>query len=322
MSICSSMWLLFGQTSFNLAFCCYLHHYFSNWASVPGRRFSNPPTSQSPIVGGKAIGHNKMNNSKNLKNLLDKYFENYFVEQVEGGSTMAELFRITTVKDTKSFIFKKQVYQNENTNLKDDYQNYLWLEGKVPVPKVIFYEQSGDFEFLCLTELQGRTLEYYFDKIDDKEIITNYAKSLKWLHSLRIDKSAMTQSIDLKIQRAKFNLDSGLVDISQLQPENQICSPNELFAKLLSIKPTSNELVFTHGDYCFDNIIFDDNNLSGFIDIGNGGIADKYQDIALAVRSIQNDFRPDMIDIFYKVYGLDKPNNSKIEFYTLLDEFF
>ena len=49
MNICSSLLHLFGQTSFNLAFCSYLHHQFFNWASVPGGRFSNSPTSQSPV---------------------------------------------------------------------------------------------------------------------------------------------------------------------------------------------------------------------------------------------------------------------------------
>jgi hypothetical protein len=49
MSICNSMWHLFGQKSFNLAFCCYLQQQFFNWASVPGGRFSNSPTSQSPV---------------------------------------------------------------------------------------------------------------------------------------------------------------------------------------------------------------------------------------------------------------------------------
>jgi hypothetical protein len=37
-----------GRTFFNLAFCCYLHHQFFNRASVPGGRFSNPPTTPSP----------------------------------------------------------------------------------------------------------------------------------------------------------------------------------------------------------------------------------------------------------------------------------
>ena len=37
-----------GLTESYLAFCCYLHHQFFNWASVPGGRFSNPPTTPSP----------------------------------------------------------------------------------------------------------------------------------------------------------------------------------------------------------------------------------------------------------------------------------
>jgi hypothetical protein len=43
--------LRFGQKFFNVAFCSYLHHQYFNWAAVPGRRISNSPTSQSPIVG-------------------------------------------------------------------------------------------------------------------------------------------------------------------------------------------------------------------------------------------------------------------------------
>jgi hypothetical protein len=50
------MWHLFGQTIFNWAFCCYLHHQFFNWASVPGGRFSNSPTSQSPVRYTKEWG--------------------------------------------------------------------------------------------------------------------------------------------------------------------------------------------------------------------------------------------------------------------------
>jgi hypothetical protein len=40
---------LFGQTTFNLTFCCHLHHLFFNCALFPGGRFSNSPTSQSPV---------------------------------------------------------------------------------------------------------------------------------------------------------------------------------------------------------------------------------------------------------------------------------
>ena len=41
--------ILLGQMSFNLAFCCYIQINFFYWASVPGGRFSNPPTTPSPV---------------------------------------------------------------------------------------------------------------------------------------------------------------------------------------------------------------------------------------------------------------------------------
>jgi hypothetical protein len=47
-----AIWLRFGQKFFNVAFCSYLHLQHFNWAAVPGGRFSNSPTSQSPIVSG------------------------------------------------------------------------------------------------------------------------------------------------------------------------------------------------------------------------------------------------------------------------------
>jgi aminoglycoside phosphotransferase len=262
-----------------------------------------------------------MNISNDLRNLLDHYFGNYIINPISGGSTKAALLRIT-INSSNHFILKQQVYNKHNVTLKNDYQNYLWLEGKIPVPKIIFYERLGNFEFLCLTELQGKTLEYYFDKIEAEKIIKQYAQSLKILHSLEIDKTALVQDLDLKILKAKFNLEHGLVPFSELQPENQAYSPNELFEKLLSVKPPDYELVFTHGDYCFDNLLFENDHLSGFIDMGNGGIADKYQDIALAVRNIYDNFSPEMVDLFYSAYGLDQPNQNKLTFYRLLDEFF
>lgn len=71
-----------------------------------------------------------------------------------------------------------------------------------------------------------------------------------------------------------------------------------------------------------DNLIYNEGKLSGFVDLGNGGVADKYQDLALAVRSILDNFTLDHVELFYRVYGLRNIDKSKLEFYTLLDEFF
>jgi hypothetical protein len=50
--------------SFSIIFCTLFVHLFFNWAAVPGGRFSNPPTSQSPIVVRQAILKLKPYNDK------------------------------------------------------------------------------------------------------------------------------------------------------------------------------------------------------------------------------------------------------------------
>jgi aminoglycoside phosphotransferase len=81
-------------------------------------------------------------------------------------------------------------------------------------------------------------------------------------------------------------------------------------------------LIFTHGDYCLPNIIIHEGKLNGFIDWGRAGIADKYQDIALVVRSIIRNFGKKYTNMFLDEYGLVQFDRARIEYYQLLDEFF
>ena len=55
-----------GKTFFNLAFCCYFHFWYFNWALVRSRRFSNPPITFSTIDSGHCTATlNGQNNNKN-----------------------------------------------------------------------------------------------------------------------------------------------------------------------------------------------------------------------------------------------------------------
>ncbi len=257
-----------------------------------------------------------MNIPKNLKEYLGGHFGSYFTTPLSAGETDAQLFSIK-VESNVSYILKYQ-----KSSLKNDYLNYTWLQGKVPVPKVLFYEQFNGYEAMCMTALKGFPLSHYIGNVEDTEVVRLYAKALKQLHNLAIDKYALYQDLTSRLLQARYNMENSLVDISQLQPENQGIGLDKLFEKLMAMRPTANEQVFTHGDYCFDNLIFDGEHFSGFIDLDKGGVADKYQDISLAVRNIKDYLDESLLDLFFAEYGLSEIKQGKITFYTLLDEFF
>jgi aminoglycoside phosphotransferase len=94
-----------------------------------------------------------------------------------------------------------------------------------------------------------------------------------------------------------------------------------LFDELLATQPVETNLVFTHGDFCLPNVILKNGNVTGFVDWGNAGVADPYQDIALLTRSVSYNFGEDAVKKVFEIYGV-KPNWKKIHFYQLLDEFF
>lgn len=117
-------------------------------------------------------------------------------------------------------------------------------------------------------------------------------------------------------------MDHGFVRHDDFEACYQGLRPEDLFRKMTSAVPIYQELVSTHGDYCFDNILVDEGKLSGLIDMDRGGIADKYQDIALAVRSIEHELGKKHLDLFFYQYELERVDQEKIEFYLMLDEFF
>lgn len=87
--------------------------------------------------------------------------------------------------------------------------------------------------------------------------------------------------------------------------------------------------MLSHGDYCLPNIFVKNHRVSGFIDLGRCGKADKYQDIALCYRSLKHNFGgkfgtvPIKYDCkeFFEILDI-RPDWDKIRYYILLDELF
>jgi aminoglycoside phosphotransferase len=101
----------------------------------------------------------------------------------------------------------------------------------------------------------------------------------------------------------------------------------QLYAELLATPTSAEDRVFTHGDFCLPNVLLVSDGagglrVSGFVDCGNAGIADRYQDLALCARSIAHNFGQEWVAKLFARCGLDRADESKLAYYQLLDEFF
>lgn len=254
---------------------------------------------------------------KKIKQIINKYFTNVQITELHKGNTNANLYQLTTA-DEGVFLLK-----NQKDCLDSYYKNLQWLQHKIAVPSVHFYEQYLNEHYLCTEFINGYTLEDLLASWNPEKIIITYALVLKQLHALPLNDLALVVDLENRLNTAKQRMMDKAIDLNELQPAYIGVDIEELFFQLQALKPTQFDYVFTHGDYCFDNIIMQKNGIAALIDVGNGGKADRYLDIALAVRSIKNEWQDEkLVSLFYNTYGLKEIDEQKLAFYTLLDEFF
>jgi len=198
----------------------------------------------------------------------------------------------------------------------------LWLQGKLPVPEVVHYEQSGTHEVLIMTEIVGRNASDRCYEANVPQLMKLLAKGLRMIHSVPTASCPFDQSLAVKMKEAHCRVENGQVNEDDFDDIRLGKKAAEVYLELTDKRPVAEELVFAHGDYCLPNIILHAGEVGGFIDWGRGGIADRYQDLALAARSIEYNFGKKHVPLFLREYGEGEPDRSRIEFYQLLDEFY
>lgn len=227
-------------------------------------------------------------------------------------------------------VLKVEKYSKDN---EETAKMMKWLEGKLPVPKVICYEKNSEFQYLLMSKIKGKMScnKYYMER--PKELIKILASALKMLWSVDISNCPRNCDIDVKLKEANLRVQNNLVDIERVDPktfkEGRFSSPTSLLNWLVDNKPKK-ELVLSHGDFCLPNIFINNDKISGFIDLGRIGIGDKWNDIALCYRSLKwnaqgryggNGYPKLNPDMLFDALEIE-PNYEKIEYYTLLDELF
>ena len=168
---------------------------------------------------------------------------------------------------------------------------------------------------------------------DPMHLIDLLCEGLQMLWDTDVSDCPCDASLDQHLSAAEYRVKNGLVDMDDAEPdtfgETGFKNPEELLAWLKDNRPAE-DIVLSHGDYCLPNVFADEKGISGFIDLGRAGYADRYRDIAICYRSLTSNLRGsygghppvefDADELFRKL-GIT-PDWEKIRYYILLDELF
>ncbi|MDQ3802202.1 MAG: aminoglycoside 3'-phosphotransferase [Acidobacteriota bacterium] len=246
----------------------------------------------------------------------------YHWRQIHVGQSIARIFRLDA-ENKDSLYLKIAARRNPAHSLWREKTKLDWLRNWLPVPKVLSFASDEEIDYLLLSAIGGVDASDDSLKTDVPRVIAELVGGLKMIHALPVENCPFDERIERKIRLAEKMTKDNLVDEDDFDEQRRGRSAESLFRELIENKPTAGEdLVFTHGDYCVPNVILENGKLAGFVDWGNAGVADRYQDIALLTRSVIYNFGKEYEKSVFEAYGIRQPDWKKIHFYRLLDEFF
>lgn len=241
------------------------------------------------------------------------------------------------MSDATVFFYGDKILKMQecSAEAENEYRMMRYLYGKLPVPKVYAYEKADGKTYLLMSKCGGR-MACDAEYMQDPAVLCRLlAEGLKKLWSVDITDCPSDMRLIHKLKQAEYNIQNGLVDLDNVEPdtfgEGGFRDPAELLGWLYDHMPEE-EPVLSHGDYCLPNVFGVGDRVSGYIDLGRTGIADKWCDIALCYRSLSHNYsgaygytaKPsagyDELLLFREL-GIE-PDQEKLRYYILLDELF
>ena len=211
-------------------------------------------------------------------------------------------------------------YLKTATNLGTERDRLRWLEGRLPVPRVVAYAQGRGQDFVLLTEMPGAPADCSVWRRDARRLVGLLAEGVHAVHSVPTMDCPFDASVDRLLDAAERAVRLGLVDQTSFSSAYRRITPHDLFKILLRLRPRTDRVVFTHGDCCLPNILIRPGLPAGFVDLGMAGLGDPHRDLALVAVSIRRNLGGRWVENFLRAYGLE-PDQAKMEFYAILSEF-
>lgn len=174
--------------------------------------------------------------------------------------------------------------------------------------QVLDYIES-ERDWLLTAALAGEDCAHESYLAEPKRLCDTLARELRKLHETDYTGCPVMNRTAEYLAAAQANYRTGNYDKTAFPDSFGYRSAHDAYAVLMREQDALKSRVLLHGDYCLPNIILDDWKLSGFIDVGCGGVDDRHIDLFWGIWTLQFNLKTDQYrDRFLDAYGRDALN--------------
>jgi kanamycin kinase len=202
--------------------------------------------------------------------------------------------------------------------LADEAVRLDWARDHLRVPAVVDHGTHGDVGWLLLDGLPGRDATAPELKRRPDRLVPVLARGLRRLHDeLPVDACPFRLTVEGAIAAVRRRVAEGRAEHADLHAEFRHLSLDDALTTLETLAPDTEDLVVCHGDYCFPNVLIEGDEVTGYLDLGELNVADRWWDVAVASWSTTWNVGPGWEGLFLDTYGIE-PDRRRITFYRLL----
>lgn len=200
-----------------------------------------------------------------------------------------------------------------------------FLAGHALAPAPLLLTAANGLEYLMMEALDGEDATDDRHTADQARLCERLADSLLRLHNLPRDQCPAVNRLAGMAARAQVNYREGLYD-PMLLGYMDYAQPSDAYRDMLDLTRTISDgdgTAIIHGDYCLPNVMYDGEQLSGFIDVGYGGIGDPHYDLFWGAWSLQFNLLDDgrWRDRFFDAYGRQRIDSDRLRLCGLVSVF-
>lgn len=243
-------------------------------------------------------------------------------EPAPAGEGGAAVVRLTLADGRRAFL--KHGVGSTAADIADEADRLRWLQGRMPCAAVLHHASEGGGAWLLTEALPGRTGDEILAAEPHRwpAVIAAFASFVRRLHALPVAECPFEAGVSVRLAAARRNIDAGLVDETDFDDARAGWSAERVWRRLQELVPASTERVVTHGDLSLGNLVLDDAcDVSGVIDVGRLGLAERYQDIAILWSNLA-EFGAAAQSRWLAAAVAEPVDRRRLEFHCCLDELF